>query len=285
MMVLDQPPLLLSVAPNGARLQKRDHPWVPLGADELALEAAACLEAGARLFHLHVRDAQGGHSLSGDLYADAIAAIRAATGDRLIVQITTEAAGIYRAEQQRELVLGLRPEAASIALREFVAGEADLAPFGAFLEQATELGVQLQFVLYDPFEVTQLRDLIARGIVPIARPHVLFVLGTRAKPAKRSYEMLPYLMAWANQGPWSICAFGPEELGIATMAIAMGGHARVGFENNILGRDGAPLTTNAHQVRVAAGMAYVLGRELATVEQARCMGVPEQSPPCPVSTP
>ena len=93
-------PLMIAVAPNGARKTKQDHAGLPLSPAELALTAAECEDAGACMIHLHVRDQQGRHSLDADLYRDAIAAIRKQVGDELVIQITTEAVGIYKPDEQ-----------------------------------------------------------------------------------------------------------------------------------------------------------------------------------------
>ena len=86
-------PVLITVAPNGARKLKQDHPQLPLTADELGETAAACSAAGAAMLHLHVRDKNFAHSLDPERYRAAINQIRQAAGPDLIIQITTEAVG------------------------------------------------------------------------------------------------------------------------------------------------------------------------------------------------
>src|SRR5512140_78338 len=94
------PPVIVAVAPNGARKKRADHPRLPITAIELAACAQECLAAGASMLHLHVRDSQGAHSLDPDLYENAITAIRQRVGDDLILQVTTETAGIYAPHDQ-----------------------------------------------------------------------------------------------------------------------------------------------------------------------------------------
>ncbi|HIP77601.1 MAG TPA: 3-keto-5-aminohexanoate cleavage protein, partial [Kiloniellaceae bacterium] len=72
----DWAPLILTVAPNGARKTRRDHPAVPIRPAEIADTAAAALKAGAAMIHLHVRDAEEKHSLDPGAYREAIAAVR-----------------------------------------------------------------------------------------------------------------------------------------------------------------------------------------------------------------
>src|SRR5690554_6718411 len=97
-------PFAIAVAPNGARRTKADHPRLPMLPDELARDAAEARAAGAAMIHLHVRDAEGKHSLDLGLYREAIAAVRDAVGDRLVVQATTEAVGRYTPREQMALV-------------------------------------------------------------------------------------------------------------------------------------------------------------------------------------
>ena len=84
------PPVFLAVAPNGARKTKADHPALPITPAELAATAAACAEAGAAMIHLHVRDADQRHSLDVEAYRAAIAAVRSAVGEDLVIQATSE---------------------------------------------------------------------------------------------------------------------------------------------------------------------------------------------------
>lgn len=114
------PPVVICVAPNGARKTRSDHPALPVSADEIAREALACADAGASALHLHVRDAHGGHTLDTGRYREVMQALDDVLGNRLLVQVTTEAVGMYQPEQQRDLLRELRPQAASVALRELI---------------------------------------------------------------------------------------------------------------------------------------------------------------------
>ena len=71
-------PAILTVAPNGARRNKADHPGLPTTPVEITAEAARCQNAGAAMLHLHVRDAAGRHTLDPGRYSDAIAAVNEA---------------------------------------------------------------------------------------------------------------------------------------------------------------------------------------------------------------
>jgi uncharacterized protein (DUF849 family) len=125
-------PCMVMSAPNGARRTKADHPMLPLSATELADTAEACAEAGAAAIHVHARDAAGEHTLDPAACLDVLDALRARVGERLALQLTTEAAGRYEPAQQMALVRAIRPPAVSIAVRELIpvpAGETSAAEF------------------------------------------------------------------------------------------------------------------------------------------------------------
>ena len=264
-------PLVLMVAPNGARRTKADHPALPMTAAELARTAAECRDAGAALLHLHVRDADGRHILDADAYRDAVAAVRGAVGDGMIVQITTEAVGLYDRHAQMAVTRAVRPEAVSLAVRELIPDAAAEADAAAFLAELYAAGTLVQYIVYSAEETARLADLSRRGVIPDAAPPVLFVLGRYGDATEgRPSDLCPFLTAWTEGGgAWAVCAFGPQEAACAGAAIAMGGHARVGFENNLRLPDGTPAAGNADLVTVVAGAAKAMGRPLADADTAR----------------
>lgn len=268
--LLADSPLIITVAPNGAYKTAADHPAVPLTAAALAAEARACLDAGAAMMHMHVRQPDGRHSLDAQLYREALAAVKQAVGDRLLVQVTSEAAGIYRAAEQIAMVRELRPEAVSIGLREIAVPDIPEAELAAFLAWLARERVMTQIILYDAADVARWQALRARGLVPPGAWSVLFVLGRYAAGQVSSpRDLLPFLQVFDGSLPWAICAFGQEEHACVTTAAAFGGHARVGFENNLKLRDGSIAPGNAALVGQAAEGARALGRPLASAAEAR----------------
>ncbi|MCO5400959.1 3-keto-5-aminohexanoate cleavage protein [Ralstonia soli] len=245
-------PIAIAVAPNGARKTHVDHPALPITPDELAACARQCVDAGAAMLHLHVRRPDGTHSLEPDDYRPAIAAVQQAVGDALVIQITTEAVGIYTPAQQMASVRTLQPEAISAALRELVPDAAHEAEAARFFAELAAARTAIQYILYSADDVVRYRDLRARGVLPDTPHWVLFVLG-RYSAGQRSdpSDLLPFLQAWADGGeltanvPWAMCAFGPREAECALTAALLGGHARLGFENNMALPDGTTAPDNA----------------------------------------
>ncbi len=267
--------VMVMVAPNGARRGKADHRAVPLTVAELAGDAAACAAAAAAAIHLHIRDAEGGHSLDPDLYRAAIAAVRK-SAPGLVVQVTTEAIGRFTPAEQMATVRALRPEAVSLALRELVPDAASEAEAGAFFSWMSESRVAPQFILYTPEEVTRCLDLIDRGVIPFALPFLLFVLGRHSVDQQSSpADLDPFVAALGGRGlPWAMCAFGRREADCALAAARLGGHVRVGFENNLHLPDGTIAPSNAALVKATCDLLRTEGFGIMDAERAASlMGV------------
>ena len=253
--------VVVAVAPNGGRKTKADHPLLPTTPKELARTAAECLEEGAAMIHLHVRDAEGVHVLDAEAYRAAIARICETVGDRLVVQITSESMGRYSPAEQMAVVLKTNPEAVSLALRELAPEPKDEAPFGEFLSRLKQMRVWPQIILYSPEEAARLAAMQKQGLIPFDGLAVLYVLGRysllgRAAPS----DLLPFLAPdMPRFASWSVCAFGRREAACVVAGALLGGHVRVGLENNLALPGGEPAATNAELVGVAARALESLG--------------------------
>lgn len=269
----DSGPVTLAVAPNGGRRTKADHPAIPLAARELAVTAAACAEAGAAMIHIHVRDAAGRHLLDAEAYRDAIAAIKAEVGDRLVIQITTESLGRYRAPEQLAVVRAVRPEAASLGWREFVtrADENSEAAFAGFLTWMLAERIAPQIIFYSAEEARQFATFASRHSIDASLIPVLFVLGRYTVNQTSSPEDLAPFLAEGQPGfaHWMVCAFGAREAACMGAAAQRGGHARIGFENNLLLPDGTRAPDNAALAEATAGLIQSTGRALMSAAQLR----------------
>jgi uncharacterized protein (DUF849 family) len=265
-------PFIVMCAPNGARRSKPDHPALPVTPGELADCARSILDEGAAIIHLHVRDGDGGHTLDVAAYRDAIAAIRAEVDDGLVIQVTTEACGRYTPRQQMAMVRELRPEAVSVALREICPGEGALGRAAAFYDWMQSQGVMAQHILYSPEEVQRFESLRADGIIPDARPFVLFVLGRYSAGLTGDVSDLDgFVAAAARDTTWAVCCFGTTELAAVTAAAGNGGHARVGFENNLYMPDGSVADDNAALVSLAVEAGRSAGRSPSTAAGVRAL--------------
>ena len=235
----------IMVAPNGARRGKEDHSFLPIAIPETVTTAAACHKAGADALHLHVRDANGTHSIDAGLYREALTELEKQV-PTLQVQITTEAAGIFDVKAQFECLQALKPKWASISVRE-MARDLSLAP--KVYDLCAEHDIKVQHILYDTSDVQQLLEWQSQNIVRPTQAEVLFVLGRYSQGQTSSpQDLVPFREALPDVANWMICAFGPDEHLCLADAARQGGAVRVGFENSLMTSDGTQHADNAASV-------------------------------------
>lgn len=243
---------------------------LPVTPDELAACARSICDAGASMMHVHVRDDRGRHTLDVGRYRDALAAIRKAVGDHLVVQVTSEACGVYSPAQQMAMVRDLCPEAVSVALGEFCPDDAALGEAAVFYTWMQDAGIMAQHILYSADEVRRFEALRRDGVIPDKRPFTLFVLGRYTSDLTGDVADLGGFAAEAaDDTTWAVCCFGRTEQPAVAAAAVAGGHARVGFENNLQLPDGSVAGDNAALVRLAVDAGLAAGREPATAAAVR----------------
>ncbi len=249
------------VAPNGARRTKEDHAGLPLTIDEIALTAAECNEAGARAIHVHVRDKNHCHVLDAAMYRAAIAAIAVETNGQMLVQITTESVGQFSAQQQRDVVQKVMPEAVSVALGEMIPDASEEKPAAEFYQFALDADIAVQHILYSPQDIESFAGFVRREIIPGEYHSLLFPLGRYVDGQQSDPVSLVEFLAMlektnlAGNCEWAVCAFGVGETRALAAAMAMGGKVRVGFENSLHHADGSLARDNADRVAVIAKLA------------------------------
>ncbi len=235
----------IMAAPNGARRQKSLHPAIPITIAETVAAAKVCHAAGADALHLHVRDADGRHSLDAGLYREALAEMETHVPS-MSVQITTESAGIYDTNAQLACLRALTPQAASISVRE-VARMPDLAP--QIYGLCEEAGTEVQHILFDSADLARLALWRREGVIRPDQRDVILVLGAYDPPRGADLaELGPRVRALPGDLTWSVCAFGRHEHACLIEAARLGGNLRVGFENNVLTPDGEAYSDNAASV-------------------------------------
>jgi uncharacterized protein (DUF849 family) len=200
-------------------------------------------------------------------------ALGKALGRSLVLQMTTESGGLFSRQQQMEAVRAVRPEAVSLALRELAPDDAHKGEFAAFLDWAYSENIAPQIILYDRDDLDRLIDWVGDSTLDPARLSVLYVLG-RYSAGQRSnpVDLLGFLgIESLPFRDWMICAFGPNESKCAALAALLGGHVRVGFENNIYMPDGGVAPNNAALLHETASMLKSLRLDLATADEVRAI--------------
>lgn len=247
----------IMVAPNGARRTQADHPALPMRIAEIVASARACHAAGAGALHAHTRDRDGAHVLDAALTRELMDAMARAV-PKMPVQITTESAGRYTPAEQRDFVREARPGWISVALREMLS-DGEAAPARRFYHDMAAQGVAVQHILHDLDDVRRFVRLMGTGFLPATPPQVLLVLGRYAEGRAASPDDLDAPLAALRElarppAGWAACAFGPQETRCLAAALAAGGKARVGFENNLHNADGSLARDNAERVHEIAAI-------------------------------
>lgn len=235
---------IVCLAPNGSFKTQADHPAVPLSHEEIALCAENAFNAGASMLHFHIRDHEHKQLLDAEVYAKALAVIKARVGNKLVLQVTTESAGIYKSQQQMQCMRDLVPEAFSVSIRELFSDKTLHKEAYEFIAWSFTNNIALQFIIYNIDDLLFYQDLLAQGHIAAHNQSILFVLGRYTDSNQSSPEQLIPLIHLLNNNtqtqatPWMCCAFGPHEYACLTTAILLGGDVRVGFENTLINKDG-----------------------------------------------
>lgn len=263
-------PLIITCAITGAETTREKQPNLPITPAEQAQAAKDCVAAGASIIHLHVRDDAGKPSQDPARFKDAIDRIRAAAPG-VIIQISTGGA-VGESIENRARPLKLKPEMASLNLGTMNFGDDVFYNHPKDIEglarQMRAEGVMPELEVYEAGMVEAGFRLQKNGVLA-APMHFQFVLGV---PGGMSGEPkhLVHLVSMLPEGVhWGVAGVGRYQLPLAVQAIVMGGHVRVGFEDNIFYRKGELATSNAQLVERISRLAKELGRPVATPAQAR----------------
>ena len=230
--------VIIMVAPNGARKTRRDHAALPVSIEETVEEAVQCHAAGASALHAHVRGDNDEHVLDARLYRELLAELSRRVPEMLI-QITSEAVGIYTPAEQVACIQAVVPEMVSMCLREISSNFEQPEYAHQFFEWCDKNAVHVQHIVFSAEEFQHFLDYREQGVIPAGHRCVLFVLGRynvnfQSEPA----DLDPFLQHDLAGLDWFTCAFGSQEQQCVMAAINSGGHARIGFENNLYLPDG-----------------------------------------------
>jgi 3-keto-5-aminohexanoate cleavage enzyme len=263
-------PLVITVAAVGAELTPEQTPHLPVTPEQLGETARLCRAAGAAMIHVHCRNDDGTNTASVDRFDAAQRAIRAQSD--LIVQFTTGGA-IGMTVAQRTGPLRLRPEMATLTCGTVNFGddifENSFPIMRGILAELERYDVKPELEIFDAGHLANAKRLERDGLLAWPQ-HCDFVLGVPGG-LDASVRNLSFLVDGLPAGcTWSVAGIGREQLPLAAVAIAMGGHVRVGLEDNIYYSRGR-LARNDELVARVARIAEELGRPVATPDQARAL--------------
>jgi 3-keto-5-aminohexanoate cleavage enzyme len=263
-------PLIITVAPVGAELTPQQTPHLAVTPAALGAVAAAVRAAGAALIHVHCRNDDGTNTHEPARFAAAYAAIRASSD--LIVQFSTGGA-IGMTPQERAAPLVLRPEMATLSCGTVNFGdeifENSFPIMRGILTEMQRYGVRPELEIFDRGHIANAMLLVKEGRLTLPQ-HVDFVLGVPGGLDASVENLVDCVRALPAGCSWSVAGIGRMQLPLAVTAIAMGGHVRVGLEDNIYYSKGR-LATNEELVARVVRIAGEMGRPVATPDEARAL--------------
>jgi len=279
---------IITCAVTGNIVTREHHPKLPVTPEEIAVAAIDAARAGAAIVHIHVRDPESGKpSMRVDLYRQVFERIR--NSSDVIVNLTTGEGGRFTPsdddprvaaegttlttpERRVAHVVELRPEICSLDFNTMVSGRNVVinTPRNVRLmaEAIVSAGVKAELEVFDSGHIHMAKDLIAEGVLP--GPHLFQIVTGVKYGAASTPQTIMYLQSLLPADcEWTAFGLGRMEFPIAAQAFLLGGHVRVGFEDNVFIRKGELARDNAQLVEKAVRLLRELGGEPASSNEAR----------------
>jgi len=287
------PPVIICCACNGGLQGREYNAAIPETPQEIAESVGAAYDAGAAMVHVHARDPDylPGPARRAEDWREVNGRIRDRCPDIIINNTTGGGPGMSDAERlaslevQPEMAsLNLVPDMSRFTLKERTAPLPHPRPpfeyddcwpvsyklVTWFAGEMMKRGIKPELETYHPGGAWVIRDLIQQGLVE--KPYwIQTVMGYQTS----SYPTVPHVLEMLRDFPeetiWLCSGIGPFQLPMTTLALLLGGHVRVGLEDNVYYRRGELARGNAQLVERAVRLARELGRDVATPQQARQM--------------
>jgi 3-keto-5-aminohexanoate cleavage enzyme len=267
---MEKEKVIISVALTGAMTPKDINPNIPLTPEEIAEDAYKCWQAGAAVAHLHMRDKDGIGVMDKELFKKTVDLIKSKCD--IVINCTTS--GDHRATDDTRMahIPYVKPEIAS-----FDVGTFNWLPNGVFLnspEFLTKLGklmieneVKPEIEIFDLGMINAAEYFIKKGVIK-APAHFQFVLGVLGASQATVENLVYFKNHIPKDSTWSVTGIGKGHLPMLYTAIALGGHVRVGLEDNVYYSKGR-LASNVEFVTRAADLIKLSDKEVATPDEAR----------------
>lgn len=263
--------LMIAAAICGAEVTKEHNPAVPYTVEEIVREAKSAYDAGAAVIHLHVREDDGTPTQSKARFQECVDAILKECPDVIIQPSTGGAVGMTDLERLQSTEITPTPEFATLDCGTCNFGgdeifiNTDNTIFN-FAKIMRERGIKPELECFDKGMLDIALKADRKGLLehPL---HFDFVLGVQMSATIRDLafcvDSLPPGATWTGTG------IGRAQFDMAAASIIMGGHVRVGFEDNLYIEKGVLAKSNGEQVEKVVKLAKLLGREIASPDEAR----------------
>ena len=264
--------LIITVGITGSRITRQQTPHIPILPEEIAQSGIEAWRAGASILHIHVRDPKTGLGTQDlSVFKEVVDCIRSET-DAILCLTTSGIPGRNLPIGERLQPLSLQPEFVSFDAGSINMGENVFLNPQEFLEalaKATlEKGIRPELEVFEVGMVYTCLKYFERGLLKPSL-HFQFVLGTPNGMPATVKSLLHLTEIIPDDSTWSVIGVGPGQLPMAMIAMTMGGHVRVGLEDNLYYSRGVLAKTNAELVERIVRISKEFGREVATPDEVR----------------
>ncbi len=261
--------LIITAALTGAETTKEANPALPVTPLEIIESACRSAQAGASIVHLHARNADGSSTQSTGVFKEIITGIRERSD--VIVQVSTGGA-VGMTPQERLQPVALKPDMATLSTGSVNFGDDlfvnTMEDIRTFAKAMIQYGVMPEIEAFDTGMIQNAFTLVREGTLQLPL-HFDFVLGVPGAMPGTPEAMMYMRGLLPPNCTWTVAGIGRTELPLGAMAIILGGHVRVGFEDNIYYKKGQLAQGNEELVARIVRLAAELGREVATPAEAR----------------
>ena len=264
--------VILTVATTGAWPSKKDTPNIPLQPKEIADDVYACWQAGASIAHIHVRDDDDKSSMDFDKFTETVELIRATDCD-IVLNLTTSGQLGLEDEDRMKHIIALKPELAS-----YDCGSMNWAHSTVFENSPRfleKLGMAMQennikpeIEIFDAGMVYNALYYLKKGVLK-APLHFQFVLGAPGGMTATVENLMFLKTLIPADSTWGALGIGRGHLPIMYTTLALGGHVRVGMEDNIYYSKGVLAKSNVEFIERTKRIAVEIDKEIATPDEAR----------------
>ncbi|MBR5920699.1 MAG: 3-keto-5-aminohexanoate cleavage protein [Bacteroidales bacterium] len=265
--------LIITAAICGAEVTKEQNPAVPYTVEEIVREAKSAVDAGAAIVHLHVREDDGTPTQSRARFQECEDAIYKACPNVILIPSTGGAVGMTPDERLQSTDTTPIPEMATLDCGTCNFGDEifdnTMPTMRAFGKRMIERGIKPEYECFEMGHLDTILTMARKGEVPGAPMQFNFVLGVPGcTPA--TVDNLCWLVKNIPAGStWTSTGIGRHAFTLAAPTIVMGGNVRVGFEDNLYLERGVLAKSNGELVDKVVRMAKLLGRPIATSDEAR----------------
>jgi 3-keto-5-aminohexanoate cleavage enzyme len=272
---------IITAALTGVITTRRQSPAIPYTPEEIAEEARRSVAAGAAIVHIHARQDDGRPAYDVDTYHRIQEAVRRRCPG-VIVNFSTGAVGVDR-ETRIAPVVALKPDMAALNMgsmnyaiysaqkKSFYHDHVFANPFGDicyFLEAMNAAGSRPELECFDTGHINNSAPLIDMGLL---RPPYQFslIMGVLGGIPAGTKNLLHQVDSLPPGSFWQVIGIGLAQWSLVAAAVTLGGHVRVGLEDNLYLAPGEMASSNGELVAKAAQIIRLIGGEVASTAEAR----------------